>query len=379
MISSEVSRPEIRSCRVSVEPALFLYMFASFLSYPVYQELLFHTFCVNDFNCSSAVTNLSTGSCNSFDSSVVHYQKKASHWVLYTNLASGLPAILLSLVYGSLSDIFDRKYFMIIPAVGGAINSLIIIIVQYTNPNHLWMYLIGASISGVTGSFSVFNFNAYAYVADCSSHDSRTQRISQLEATTYISSFLSVLLSGVWVKSQGYTIPFFGVLACQVTVVFYLILVLPSYKQKRHMLLLNSKKNHEDVNLMTSIFTNILAFFKIVFTSWRLSMLSIMFFVLEVNFLGITDTVVLYSLTRLCWSSGLLGYFLAEKSFFNAISALVALPILIRLKVKDTFVAIIGLFAGATALVIMGVANHSWIMFIGELRVKRLMIGLCHV
>lgn len=350
-------------------------MLASFLSYPVYQQLIFHTLCYNDEACSTAITNQS--SCKIQDATVLQYQREASHWILYTNLAASLPAILLSLLYGSLSDVFGRKQFIILPAVGGAVNSIVILIVQYVRPNDFRIYLIGAGVSGLTGGFSVFNLAVYSYIANSSNYGNRTQRMAWLEATSYLSSFLSQLVSGIWIERQGFSIPYFGILACQISVIFYVLLFLPSLPQSlpqstssENKPLLNSDKKESGraflLTIVTVVTNNVFRFVQLFSRSWRLILLSFVFFVLEVNFLGITDTVILYALTRLCWSSDLIGYFLAEKSFCNAVAAMIILPLLMKFKVKDTHIAIIGLVSGATALVMMGVASNTWIMFIGK-------------
>ena len=300
----------------------------------------------------------------------------------------GLTSLLLSLLYGSLSDALkERRVFLALPSVGGAINSLIVIIVQLVSPDYTWMYLIGAGLSGLTGGFSVFNLSVYSYVSDISAHNDRTWKIGWLEATMYTSSFLSQLLGGVWIQLQGYTIPYFGILACHVTVVFYVILFLPpgqSEKQRgktvqktstetRPLLSNNADDLVSDNSLkkrkswlIISVFSRIYHFFQLLRSSWRHVCLTLVFFILEINFLGITDTVILYALSRLCWDSKTIGYFLAEKSGFNAIAALLILPVLVKMRVSDPVIAIIGLVFGSAALVVMGFAIHSWIMFIGK-------------
>lgn len=370
-----------RQC-CTVEPALFLFMFASFLSYPLYQELLHHTFCKQDPDCPLPYNDSS--SCNSeiYPPTV---RDKTSHWILYTNLSMGLSSLLLSLLYGSLSDALkERRVFLALPSVGGAINSLIVIIVQCVGPDYTWVYLIGAGLCGLTGGFSVFNLSAYSYVSDISAHDDRTWKIGWLEATMYISSFLSQLLGGVWIQLQGYTLPYFGILACHITVVFYVILFLPPAQSEKQLgeavqktiaetrpLLNNADDLASDSSLhkrkfwlILNVFSRIYHFFQLLRSSWRHVCLTLIFFILEINFLGITDTVILYALSRLCWDSKAIGYFLAEKSGFNAIAALLILPVLVKMRVGDPMIAVIGLLFGSAALVVMGFATHSWIMFI---------------
>ena len=93
-----------------------------------------------------------------------------------------------------------------------------------------------------------------------------------------------------------------------------------------------------------------------------------MFFIVEINFLGINDTVILFSLGGpLCWTSDWLGYFLALKSFMNGVAALFILPLLVFCNVKDTTILIVGLVSGAAGLVFMGLSTTTWMMFIGAL------------
>ena len=61
----------------------------------------------------------------------------------------------------------------------------------------------------------------------------------------------------------------------------------------------------------------------------------------------------------------MIGYFLALKVFLNGFATLFILPFLVYLTVSDTLIILVGMVAGATALVIMGLATQSWMMFIG--------------
>ena len=94
----------------------------------------------------------------------------------------------------------------------------------------------------------------------------------------------------------------------------------------------------------------------------------VMYFVVEINFLGITDVVILYSLGQpLCWTPDFIGYFLALKVFLSGLASLFLLPLLSTVGLPDTITILFGLASGATALVLMGIATQTWIMFIGNL------------
>lgn len=365
-----VSRLQRPRSYLTVEPATFLFMFASFLSYPTYQQLLYSTLCGH--NCSTSHNS----TCNKPNPVQLHYQSETSHWILYTNLASGIPTILVSLVYGSLSDLLGRRLFIILPAVGSVLNSIVVLFVFYIAPKKISLYLIGAVLSGVTGGFSAFNFAVYSYAADNSNHDNRTRRIGCLEAMTYFGSTLSGFVSGVWIMYQGFGPPYFGILACHITVIFYVILFLPASTSSNHQTRLERPINATyvaNVNVtnvctttLDAIVTKLYQFGCLFVSSCQLGALFVVFFVLEINFLGIVDTVVLYGLTRLCWGPDFVGYFLASKSLVSGIAASLILPFLTYCGIKDIIIAVVGIISGAAALTVMGVATHTWVMFLGK-------------
>ena len=347
--------------RFTVEPVLFLFMFATFLSYSTFQQLVHSLVCQHTPNCTLNRTqqqcqqNLSNAS---WDEQEV--QSKTSHWILYINLASGIPAILVSLFYGSLSDHVGRRFFIILPALGSAMNAGIVLVVAYHNTLPIHFFLLGAIVSGLYGGYSVINLAVYSYGSDISNHASRTWQIGILESMTFLGATLSLIVGGVWIKAEGFVPPFWCVVACQLTIIVYTVTFLPES--------LRSRGDGSSLRTLPSkCFNNLVGFGKLLFGSWKMIVLLITFFVVEINFLGITDTVILYTLGHpLCWSSDLIGYFLALKVFLNGFATLFILPFLVYINVSDTLIIMVGMVAGAAALVIMGVATQSWMMFIGN-------------
>jgi PCFT/HCP family folate transporter-like MFS transporter 1/3 len=245
------------------------------------------------------------------------------------------------------------------------LNSVIVLIVQYTNPNGIGLYLIGGVISGLAGGLSVFNLSCYSYVADISSHGDRTSKIGWLESMTYFGATISSLVGGVWIMNEGIGSVYLGIIGCLVSVIFYVILFLPpSVSHQSDLPTINQGEDHHPFYsvVTVAIVRKLCRFMKLVFSSWRIVILLFSFFILEINFLGITDLVVLYSITRLCWSSDVIGYFLASKNLFNGLGALIILPVLSFLKFNDVTILVLGLTSGSIALIIMGVADHSWVM-----------------
>lgn len=361
---------------LTVEPILLLYMFSNFLSYSSLQEFLEYLICSHTSNCTLSSISSSLNTCDVLVSEVdQQVQADTSHWLLYLNLAAGIPSILVSLLYGSLSDRLGRKLFIVLPAIGSAFNAAVVLQLLYLRETlPIAFLLFGSLVVGFFGNFSVINFAVYSYASDISACSKRTRQIGILESMTYIGGTVSLLLGGVWIKtSQSYSPPFWCIVACNIMIVIYVIVGLPeswSVAQRNSDAVNVQVDYYRDVGmkaLCKSIGKNIYDYFALLLTNWRMAMLMMIFFVIEINFLGITDVVILYTIGKpLCWASDFIGYFLALKLFFNGISLLVILPILLAIGLSDIVILSLGLISGSSALVIMGLSTHTWMMFLGE-------------
>lgn len=368
---------------LTVEPVLLFYMFSAFLSYSTVQVFLKHAICQQTPNCtallsydqgqnvtgSTASTGLGLSSCGEELHDIEQrVQSEASHWLLYLNIASGVPSILVSLFYGGLSDLLGRKLFIILPVIGTAFNAATVLaVIYFGNVLPLAFLLLGSLVAGLLGNFSVVNFAVYSYASDVSSDTKRTRQIGILESMTYLGGTLSLVLGGLWItKANSFAPPLWCAIACNAAILVYVIVALPESWSLR------SDKTSVRIwlhNLIKSIGNNLLGYFSLLFTSWRLAVLMIMFFVVEINFLGITDVVIFYSLGEpLCWSPDFIGYFLALKVFLSGLGSLLLLPLLSAVGLPDTVIILFGLASGSAALVIMGLATQTWMMFIGRTR-----------
>lgn len=375
---------------MTVEPILLVFMFAQFLSYPVYQSLVRDMVCDRNSNCTATRASHNTttsshhaGGCSMPSDVDQEVQEATSHWILYTNLALGLPSIFFSILYGSISDQLGRKLFIFLPVLGAALNTGVILEVAYLREQMpLYLCLIGAFSAGVYGGYPVLNSSVYSYASDVTAHSGRTRQLGLLESMTYLGGTLSLLVSGVWMhRDSSYVSIFWSVLACQVLVMLYTILALPESmyfmghrseeRRPRSTYNLKYSQTHKFSRACGRFFAairyNIFSFFRLLLTNWRVSCLFLVFFVVEINFMGITDVVFLYSMGKpLCWDLQLIGYFMALKVFCNGLASLFLLPIMIAFQFSDMVIIIIGLVSGGASLVLMGVATKTWIMFIGK-------------
>ena len=375
---------------MTVEPVLLVFMFAQFLSYSMFQQLLHFMVCENIPDCKNksfyetkSPTNSTVGSCLTTSAVERQVQAETSYWLLYVNLALGLPSILCSLLYGSISDQMGRKLFIFLPALGAVLNTAIILEVVYLQDGLLfYLFIIGSFTAGIYGSYPVLNFAAYSYVSDVTAHSGRTRHIGILESMTYLGATLSLLVGGLWVKkSKSFAPVFWCVLACQLAVIAYTVLCLPesmqfsrqserdgstmSVYQRKYSR--SHRLSNTCVRFLRGVAGNLTSFFKLLATDWRLVLMIIVFFVVEINFMGITDVVFLFALRApLCWSMDIIGYFLAFKVFMNGLASLLVVPFLVAFAVSDATIIQVGLLSGAASLVMMGLATKTWVMFLGK-------------
>lgn len=349
--------------RPTVEPVLLLFMFANFMSMPVLQQLIYNRVCDDTAGCNVEDKNTTHSRCSEPGEVEQHVQTTTSHWLLYINLANGVPSILSALVAGGASDKVGRKVLIVTASAGGIINVIVIIITSIASLPY-YVFLFGAGVAGLFGGFTVINLAVYSYMADISSLEDRTSRFGILESMTFIGGSLSGVISGVWIKNGHYTQPFYAV-GSLYTVVFIIIMIPRLIPES-----VVTRDSTITFNIPKLIYQNMKSFIEL-FVHYKHSVILLLllciFLVVEINFIGLSDVIILFSLGKpLCWSSDLIGYFLSAKVALNGLAALFVLPLLSR-KLSDTIIIIIGLFSGAVALIIMGCSYHTWIMFTGKL------------
>ena len=319
--------------------------------------------CDNTVGCNVDDQNTTHTRCSEPSDVEQEVQTDTSHWLLYINLANGIPSVLSALVAGGASDKIGRKILIAVASAGGVINAIVIIMTS-TAGLPKYVFLLGAGMAGLFGGFTVINLAVYSYMADISSLKDRTSRFGILESMTFIGGSLSGVVGGLWIKNGHYIQPFYAVGSLYVTV--FLIIIIPHLIPES----VDAHNNAMEFSVTKLIYHNLKSFVRVFARSEHSVVLLLLLFIflfVEINFIGLSDVIVLYSLGKpLCWSSDLIGYFLSLKVLLNGLAALFVLPFLSR-KLTDPIIIIVGLLSGAVALIIMGFSNHTWIMFTGKL------------
>ncbi|XP_035672107.1 proton-coupled folate transporter-like [Branchiostoma floridae] len=151
-------------CPVTVEPVLFLLFTAIVMTGSLRQQYIY-------YRIGNGTVNQQGSSCYGNSSNSTEYQERQSdqaeaiQWATAIQLSSGIPALVVTVLIGSLSDKLGRKLNLIIPIVGCLINfTVAAFVVQFNLP--LAVLLPGIFLLGLGGSTATLAGGCYAYIAD---------------------------------------------------------------------------------------------------------------------------------------------------------------------------------------------------------------------
>ncbi|XP_028409598.1 proton-coupled folate transporter-like [Dendronephthya gigantea] len=348
--------------QITVEPVLFAFMLCTFLKMPVSQQLIFRKTCISLYNESFCEHNFTSRSCGeSLSDEEIAVQKSSSQWIFYNTLAYELPSIVTSLLLGSWSDKFGRKFAILLPLVGlglEAISGLVNAHFFSASPVYL---LFGNILSGMFGGFSTILMALFSYIADITKDKrERTLRIGLLESMTFFGGATGELISGVLIEKLGFIAPYIVILSLVVITTIYVVLVLKeSYFPNQQSRFFSTEsflgslkvwvKNRPGKRRLQLILLLLIGFFA-------------PFIVLT----GTNDVIILFLLRRpFCFSSPMIGYFLAVSLGVRCFGVLFGMPILIRMfKLSDTTIVCAGIITNIASTVFIAFTTKTWQAFL---------------
>lgn len=350
--------------RITVEPSLFLYMTASFMNFPLQQQLVYSHYCDLNPDCSgklpatlSPTTNHSHSPCGTRSD----VSAQTSHFNLYLTLAAILPGSVITLALGAWSDGVGRKLVMGLPVAGAAGGAIVNILVYYLKLD-IQFLILSSLISGLLGSYAMFNQASFAYAADMTSQQQRTRRLGILEAMIFLGMTVGSEVGGVWKKEQGFGPPFWGVLVSFLLVLSYVSLILQESTiadcvSTRPGGIITKQNLTRAVGLLLRPSP----------VQFQMVAICIALIFATLNFNGIVDVTVPYLFDEpFRWDSALLGHFLALSHFLQGISVLVVLPLLLRKGVSDLMCIQIGIISSGISLAVLALARSTVVVFFGK-------------
>ena len=337
---------------IFLEPIVFVYALYLGAVFPLLDQFV-RARISNDYNSSSQHINNSNDILSGCDNKSSLYRNseidsEASLWTLYMTIASLLPAVVSLWMLGSYSDKGGRKVAIIIPQIGALIRCITLLAVIYFDLP-LYVMVIGAFFEGLSGAFHMFLSAGFSCVADITSPEMRSLRITVLDGCFTFGTVVSQIACGYLIASLGFFYPFLILAVILLLDIVATIILLPETVTK-------------DPDVRFWSFGHLRNAFNVYSRDngtgrrWKLLMcLAIVFLTCSVTYAGY-DVKIFYLLdVPFCFSSVMIGY-------FNAMLMLISGPVSILMTkltlsvFGDTGLLLIGAVSGTAYL---GVVTFS--------------------
>lgn len=212
---------------VTVEPVLFLYMLATYMQYAVYQDLIYIKACEALYN--TTVCELLNEPENDYFLDQV--QHDASMWIMISTIALAIPSMVTANILGSWGDSNGRKLPLLVPSIGGILNSFVCIWMSSPSlAGPVWLIVVASFFSGLFGGFVSCSMAVVSYISSISSDGTRTARVSLLEAMSFVGGTIGPFIGGAIQKTSGHVSVFIAIIICHLLLILYVFIYIDEKK-----------------------------------------------------------------------------------------------------------------------------------------------------
>jgi DHA1 family tetracycline resistance protein-like MFS transporter len=266
----------------------------------------------------------------------------AAKYGSYLTVAYAITQFLFAPVLGSLSDKYGRRPVLLFSLFGFGIDYLFLALA----PSYNWLFA-GRIIAGITGaSFST----AAAYIADISEPENRAKNFGMIGAAFGIGFIIGPLLGGL-LSSFGQRIPFYAAAALALLNWAYGFFVLPESLKKENRREFNWKRANPIGTLLHLR----------KFASVAGLLLSVLLLYIAAH--AVMSNWNYFTIHRFKWNETMVGISLAVVGVLVALVQ-AGLTRVINPKIGSEKSLYSGLALYAIGMLLFGIANQSWMMFV---------------
>ncbi|XP_075216047.1 putative peptidoglycan muropeptide transporter SLC46 isoform X2 [Lycorma delicatula] len=375
--SNEVKRSLWRT--VSVEPVMFMYMFAFMLTTVVEESFFVNKACRINLGLPANICDNINYENNTETKKKV--QVIVSNFRQYEGIALHAVPVLLALLLGAWSDKHGRKLPMLL-GLAGSLFYAIMIIVNTLQDWPLEVVLYTATFpSAITGSSLAVFLAAFTYVADITTAKQRTQRVTFLEVAYLIPMPTGVAIGSYLftnVVNESYTLMFCIHAALLVVAIIYTLFTMEMKINESPLIdgpmVVNS--DSYDTSNSCSIFdiwnwNIVIDSFKTVFRKRTENRRK--YLILVILAMGLytfqrdeKHMVYLYTQLKFHWSVATYSHFRTYQSTLFVLGLLIGVPMITKaFALPDTIVVVVGSAAHAIARVVFATAQQPSFFYIG--------------
>lgn len=359
---------------VTVEVVIVLFILGRLVSIPLAEQYYYNrygsailentsfVFPNGTFCLGSDTINNYTGSNQSYK----QVESQSNHLVTYSQIANTLPSVVVTIIFGPLTDRFGRKIGIIVPVAGSVLQYILTILVIHFDL-HPYYFILTNFVGGVAGSFTCFLAASFAYIADVSSPRWRSLRIGIVESAMSFGGCAGTLLGGYWLhKVDCDFIPLYCFLvACCFFVLLYSAFAIPESLSREERREFQAKNPQGLLSYVQGLklFLGGLPWR----STWKLYVAMLVIFVEGVNVFGATFVDV-YFLKALPFDFNPLqiGIFEGVRSGSQGLYDLLFMGILVTLTVGDAWILLFSMTVHFASNLLLGFATKGWQLFASE-------------
>nr|XP_047928748.1 solute carrier family 46 member 3 isoform X2 [Anser cygnoides] len=349
-----------------VEPVIFIYMFASYLTSPVVQQFIYRRLWEEEYN-STFISSSNTSYCEQNKSSPAYIkqkgvQEKTSLFNMQLDLTGAVPSLIVAFIIVANSDRQGRKRSLVLPSMGALIADIFRTLISYFSLSLSILFAV-TFISGLFGSMATFLGGGFAYIADlCHDEKQKTTRIAVVDLIFGVVSGLAGLSSGYILREIGFTWTFVTASLLHVVNIIYIIFFLEdtvSISETQQQAQVSYKE------LLKETFSGVYMLFKTAPSKKRILIIVLLFTFMTYLFtvFGGSSLFTLYELDEpLCWNEVYIGYGAAA---FTSVSLTSFLGVYFFSKcLKDIYIVFIGIFSYIGGIIMAAFAKTTLLMFL---------------
>ncbi|XP_058828289.1 tetracycline resistance protein, class A-like [Topomyia yanbarensis] len=210
--STETSVP-FQNRYLLLEPPVFLLSYAYYVSSAVLTDQIVYQTCtvsfgVNRSECAQLGKEHESAEVLALEARVQPY---TANILMVDSIVNSIVPAVLNLFIGPWSDRFGRKPVLLATFAGCVISYLLDTVICFLSsryPVSPWYYALSCVPLALTGSICTMMTTVYCYIADVTSEQDRSKKMSILEAAQYIGMLLGNISSSFILRSTNATTVF---------------------------------------------------------------------------------------------------------------------------------------------------------------------------
>ncbi|XP_052275403.1 solute carrier family 46 member 3-like isoform X2 [Dreissena polymorpha] len=287
-----------------------------------------------------------------------HIEQETAKWIMYTSLATAIPASFSSALLCSFSDSIGRNFLFVVVACSTLVRLTVCSLSMYYKWNLLWIVL-AAGLDGLTGSVHTSVSAGILFLVDITRPGRhRTIALSVFDGLLMFCSTISGIMSGFLIKHAGF---FISTTVCTGLALFGL-LVIVWFLPETNINIDNSKSSSLCLKVWAATLYCNCREWKYIRRPFVLITVCYFFQNLAVSHRGSIE--ILYQLGKpFCWTPEMIGLFSAARSTGQGLIGVLSI-IPIKKGLSEINVALISAVFNTGSYILEGLATTTLELFL---------------